>query len=292
MTAQLTVLQAGPRTAKSTRRPSAGKVLTLLPAVALLLAAFVYPLVNFVWLSFTDPEPGLDHYIKLFTDGISVKILIRTLQTSLLVALLTLVIAYPFAYAMTRVSPRARGVLTILVLLPFWTSLMARNFAWYLLLQRGGPVEKFFSFFGIDGVVLLGTVSGVTIAMVQVMLPFAVLPLYASLSGIDGRLMNAAISCGASWLKAFRTVYLPLSMPGMISAFSLVLILSLGFYVTPAILGSPQQALVSQLIDTRVNQLLDFGGGGALGMILLLLTLIVLGLVAWLGKILGGAKRV
>ncbi len=289
MTVPISVVTAG---AKNARRADGRKLLVLLPAVALLLMAFVYPLANIVWLSFTSPDPGLGNYVKLFTDGISIKILLRTLQTSALVALLTLVIAYPFAYAMTRVSPKTRGVLTILVLLPFWTSLMARNFAWYLLEHRGGPIEQFFAFFGIEGVVLLGSVAGVTIAMVQVMLPFAVLPLYASLSGIDSRLMNAAISCGASWTKAFRTVYLPLSMPGVVSAFSLVLILSLGFYVTPAILGSPQQALVSQLIATRVNQLLDFGGGGALGMILLLMTLVVLGIVSWLGKVLGGAKRV
>lgn len=255
-------------------------VLILLPAIALLAVFFVYPLANIVILSFTEPELGVSNYSKLVSDGVSVTVLVRTLTTSAFVALLTLLIAYPYAYAMTRVSARTRGILTILVLLPFWTSLMARNFAWYLLEQRGGFIEQAFAFIGIEGVVLLGSLAGVTVAMVQVMLPYMVLPLYSSLSGIDRRLMDAAVSCGAPWRTAFRTIYLPLSIPGMVSGFSLVFIMSLGFYITPAILGSPQQSLISQLIATRVTQLLDFGGGGALGVVLLVLTLAVLALVS------------
>lgn len=254
-------------------------MLIILPAIALLAAFFLYPLANIVWLSFTEPEVGVGNYTKLLNDGVSVTVLVRTLVTAGLVGLLTLLVAYPYAYAMTRVSARTRGILTILVLLPFWTSLMARNFAWYLLEQRGGFIEQAMSFIGIKDVVLLGSLAGVTVAMVQVMLPYMVLPLYTSLSSIDRRLMDAAVSCGAPWWKAFRTIYLPLSVPGMISGFSLVFIMSLGFYITPAILGSPQQSLISQLIATRVTQLLDFGGGGALGVILLALTLLVLGLV-------------
>lgn len=255
-------------------------VLALLPAVALLLCFFFYPVFHIVWLSFTDPEVGWGNYRDLLHDGVSVTVIVRTLVVSAGVAACAVLIAYPYAYAMTRVGPRMRGVLMVLVLMPFWTSLMARNFAWYLIEQRGGVIDQFFSFLGVQGVVLLGTLAGVAIAMVQVMLPFAVLPLYTSLSTIDRRLMDAASSCGAPWARAFRTVYLPLSRPGLLSSFSLVMILSLGFYITPAILGSAQHSLVSQLIAVRVGDLLDFGAGGALGLVLLVLTLAILALVA------------
>lgn len=250
-----------------------------LPATALLLVFFCYPLISIVWRSFSDPALGFGNYLSLLHDGTSVRVLWRTVFTALVVATCTLVIAYPYAYAMTRMGPRGRGIMILLVLLPFWTSLMARNFAWYLLEQRDGVIENMLAAIGIDGVVLLGSVAGVTVAMVQVMLPYMVLPLYSSMSSIDRRLLDAATSLGAPWPTAFRKVYLPLSLPGMLSGFSLVFIMSLGFYITPALLGSPQQALVSQVIGTRVNNLLDFGGAGALGAVLLVVTLLVLAVV-------------
>ncbi|WP_433272306.1 ABC transporter permease [Actinosynnema sp. CS-041913] len=256
----------------------------LLPAVAVLLVFFFYPLATIVWSSFAEPTFGLANYTALFTDGVSVTVLLRTLRTALIVGLVALVVAYPYAYAMTRVSRRTRAVLTVLVLLPFWTSVMARNFAWYLLEQRDGLIDRFFSLFGIDGVVLLGSVTGVTVAMVQVMLPFMVLPLYSNLSSIDLRLMDAATSLGANRLKSFARVYLPLSLPGVVSGFSLVFIVTLGFFVTPALLGTPQQSLVSQVIETRVGDLLDFPGAGAMGSVLLVVTLVVLFAVSRIAK--------
>ena len=263
----------------------------LLPATAVLLVFFFYPLAFIAWRSISEPELGLGNYLALLHDGVSVTVLLRTLRTAFLVALCALVIAYPYAYAMTRVSPRVRGILTLLVLLPFWTSVMARNFAWYLLEQRGGLIEKFFAAIGIDGVVLLGTVAGVTVAMVQVMLPFMVLPLYSSMSGIDHKLLDAATSLGAPRFNAFRTVYLPLSLPGVVSGFSLVFIMTLGFYVTPALLGSPRESLISQLIETRVTDLLDFAGGGALGSVLLVVTLLVLFAVSRVARPTAGLSK-
>ncbi|MFC9359211.1 ABC transporter permease [Rhodococcus sp. NPDC057014] len=274
---------AGPATRTRTRRPKAW-VWFLLPGIALLATFFFIPLANIVWQSFTDPAIGLDNYRNLITDGVSVRILVRTLLTAATVAILTLLLAYPYAYAMTRASARARSIMTILVLLPFWTSLIARNFAWFILEEGNGLIDRFFQLFGVDDVVLLGTLTGVTVAMVQVMLPYMVLPLYTSMNTIDRRLLDAAVSCGAPWRTAFRTVYFPLSVPGVISGFSLVFIMSLGFYITPALLGTPQQALIPQLIEIRVQRLLDFGAGGALGVVLLLVTLLILAVVARIAK--------
>lgn len=274
--------------------PRARRVMSswlLLPASAVLLVFFFYPLASIVWQSISEPEFGLSNYFALLTDGVSMTVLVRTLRTALLVSVFALIIAYPYAYAMTKVGPRARGILMLLVLLPFWTSVMARNFAWYLLEQRGGAIDKFFTVIGIDGMVLLGTVTGVTVAMVQVMLPFMVLPLYSSMAAIDRKLLDAATSLGAPRFRALRTVYFPLSLPGVVSGFSLVFIITLGFFVTPALLGSPQESLISQVIETRVSDLLDFAGGGALGTVLLVVTLLVLFGVSRIARPTGGLSK-
>nr|WP_323960496.1 ABC transporter permease [Arthrobacter sp. JZ12] len=239
-----TSLKAPPRPVGTRIPPKSTKnrvVLTLLPAVAFLAVFFLYPLANIVWLSFTDPSVGLGNYTDLLTDGISVTVLVRTLTTSALVALLTLLIAYPYAYAMTKVSAKTRGILTLLVLLPFWTSLMARNFAWYVLEQRGGPIDQFFSLLGIEGMVLLGSLAGVTIAMVQVMLPYMVLPLFTSLNGIDTRLMDAAMSCGVLVDR------LPNGVPAVVAAGHGVRVLP-GLHHVPRVLHHPRHPRITAAV--------------------------------------------
>ncbi|GAA1028631.1 MULTISPECIES: ABC transporter permease [Amycolatopsis] len=273
--------QAGP--GRERRRTS----WLLLPAAAVVLVFFFYPLAVILWRSFTEPSFGVGNYLAVLGDEVQLRVMLRTLRTALIITAATLVIAYPYAYAMTLVGRRARSVLTLLVLMPFWTSLMARNFAWYVLEQRGGVIEKALAAIGIDGVVLLGSVAGVTVAMVQVMLPFMVLPLQSSMLSIDRSLLHAAGSLGARRPVAFLRVYVPLSMPGVLAGVSVVFIMSLGFYITPALLGTPQQALVAQVIGTQVNDLLDFAGAGALGTILLVVTLVVLAVLSRVAAPLG-----
>lgn len=239
----------------------------VLPAVVALCVFFVYPVGRIVGDSFFSGGFGLDHYSELFDDGVTVRVLVRTILVSFAVATATLLLAYPYAYLMTIVSPRARALLIIIVLLPFWTSLMARGFAWVLLMQDNGPIDKLL------GLQLMGTVWAVIIAMTQVLLAFMVLPLYSSMQSIDRRLLSAASSLGATRRSAFMRVYLPLSVPGIVAGFSLVFILSVGFYVIPALLGSSQESVVAQLIQERTSALLDFPGAGALGTLLLVVTL-------------------
>ncbi len=190
---------------------------------------------------------------------------------------------------MTRVGDRARAVLLVIVLIPFWTSVMARNFAWLTILQRGGPVHTVLTWIGLGDVQLVGSQIGVTIAMSQVLLPFMVLPLFSALSGIDRRLLLAARGLGSSPIVAFWKIYWPLSRGGVMAGLILVFTLSLGFYVTPALLGSPQQSLIAQLLAQRTTQLLDFAGAGALGMLVLVITL---GLVAWANRIGGTVSAI
>lgn len=257
----------------------------VIPALLLLLVFLAAPLAKNFWQSFADPELGLGNYQRILTDGFTVMVILRTIVTALCVGLLALVIAYPYAYLMTIASSRVTAVLVMIVLLPFWTSLMARNFAWVLLLQKNGPVHQFFALFGLD-IVLLGSLPGVVIAMTQVLLPFVVLPLYSSMQGIDPRLVQAAGTLGSKPWVSFWRVYFPLSIPGVIGGFSLVFVTAIGFYVTPAIIGSPQQSLVAQLIAQRVSPLLDFPGAGVIGILVLLsagaMLLILRGIVALL----------
>ncbi|GID30718.1 ABC transporter permease subunit [Paractinoplanes brasiliensis] len=252
--------------------------LYLAPALVALVVLFVAPLASLVVDSFTEPETGLGNYASLFTDGYTVKVLGRTLLVALIVSVAGVLMAYPYAYAMTLCGPMMRAVLVTVVLVPFWTSMLARNFAWLVLLQDGGVVQKILTPFGLGDVRLLGTPLAVGISMTQVLLPFLVLPLYSAMSQIDGRLVAAGQSLGAPRARAFRRIYLPLSTPGVVAGMSLVFVLALGFYVTPALLGSTRSAMIAQVINVRARDLLDFGGAGAMGMFLLVVTLVVLGL--------------
>ncbi|GLW98238.1 ABC transporter permease [Microtetraspora sp. NBRC 16547] len=249
------------------RRPRG--LLLLAPALVMLLVFFAYPVADIVWRAFSEPHLGLQNLRDVFADPVTLRVLTRTVVTAFGVATLTLVLAYPYAHLMTVVSLRWRAVLMALVLLPFWTSLMARNFAWIVLLQDGGPLAKLT---GLGEKPLLGTAVGVALGMVQVLLPYMVLPLYSAMSGIDRRLLSAAASLGAPRRTVFGRIYLPLSMPGVVAGYTLVFVLALGFYITPRLLGSPQQSLIAQVIGTKVEKLLDFGGAGALSLVLLALT--------------------
>lgn len=264
-----------PRGARRLRLPAWWLVL---PAVAVLGVFFAYPVGRIVSDSFFDGGFGLGHYQELLHDGVTGRVLVRTILVALAVSTVTLLLAYPYAYLMTIVSARTRALLMIVVLLPFWTSLMARGFAWVLLLQDNGPVDKLL------GLSLMGTVWAVIVAMSQVLLAFMVLPLYSSMQSIDRRLLSAAASLGAPRGSAFLRVYLPLSVPGMVAGFSLVFILSVGFFVIPALLGSSQQSVIAQLIQERTSALLDFPGAGALGTLLLVVTLALLVVVQLVGR--------
>lgn len=254
--------------------------LLIIPAAVALILIFYLPLGRVVAQSLNDHATetgdtmnymGIGNYSALFSDGYTIRILIRTLIIGAIIALVCALFAYPYAYMMTIVRPRTRALLVTLVLVPLWTSALARSFAWVILLQGGGPVDDIFH------VTLLGTPVAVTIGMGQVLLPFAVLPMYTVMQGIDRNLLSAGQSLGASRFASFRRIYFPLSLPGLTAGTTLVFVLTLGFYLTPALLGTVQDAVIGQLIIVKTN-LLDFGGAGALGIFILVVTLVILGL--------------
>ena len=260
------------------RRPSGWSML-LVPAAVLVVTVFAYPLTLLLVRSFGEPSPGMGNYQALWSSGVFRTVLIRTFVTALVVCAVCLLLGYPYAYLMTVVSRRWRDVMIVVVLLPFWTSLMVRTFAWLVLLQDNGAVNRALGGVGLGPLHLIRNTTGVVIGMAQVMLPFAVLPLYAAMLKIDRRLLDAAAACGARPAAAFLRVYVPLSAPGVTSGMSLVFILSLGFFITPQILGSPSNALLSQLLYTQITQLSNWGAGAAMGFSLLVAALAVLLLV-------------
>jgi putative spermidine/putrescine transport system permease protein len=248
-------------------------IVLLAPALLLVLAFFVVPIGAILVRSFTEPEPGFHTYQQLLSDPTTMRVLARTLVTAVAATAACLALGYPYAYLMTLVTPTTRSLLMVIVLVPFWTSLMARTFAWISLLQRDGPASAVLGFFGLPHITLLGTSTGVLIGMVQILLPYMVLTLHTNLSQIDRGLVTAAQSLGANRFRAFRQVYLPLSAPGIVAGCALAFILSIGFYITPQLLGSPQQSILAQVIGVRVERLSDFAGAGGLSLILLVATI-------------------
>lgn len=257
----------------------------LTPATVLLLAVFVLPLGVMLWHAFFQPHPGLENVTWYLGDATQRRVLLRTFTTAAKVTAVCLLLGYPYAYAMVAAGPRLRALLLLVVLVPLWTSLMVRTFAWVILLQDHGLVQNALAAVGLGHPQLIRSNLGVVIGMTQILLPFMVMPLYAVMRSIDRRLVQASSSLGASPLVTFTQVWLPLSLPGVGAGALIVSISSLGFYVTPALLGSPGDSLISQQIYAQVNGLLQFGHGGAMGVVLLVTTLLLVGLV------LGGIRR-
>ncbi|MCA0015213.1 ABC transporter permease [Mesorhizobium sp. B292B1B] len=251
-----------------------------LPALILLFAVIGYPLLTIVVRSLSEPQWGLQNYIWFFGAPINLAVLQRTFLISAWVTLVCVVCAYPYAYLMTAVRPGVRLVLLLCVLIPFWVSGVVRTLSWVILLQDSGVINSILRALGFGGIRLIRTQTGVVIGMAQVLLPFMILPLYSVMKGIDLRLVQAARSLGARPSRAFLTVYLPLSLPGVYAGAIIVFILALGFYITPALLGGPRSTMLSTLVQTQVLSLLQWGRGGAMGVVLLVTTFVLLALAA------------
>ncbi|MGJ4858540.1 ABC transporter permease [Labrys sp. KB_33_2] len=259
---------------------SAYPSLLTVPAVLLLILAMGYPLLTVVVRSFAEPSWGLQNYVWFFSTPANLTVLARTFSIAAWVTLVCVVAAYPYAYLMTAVGPKWRLVLILCVLVPFWVSGVVRTLAWVVLLQDSGVINTALQALGLDGIKLIRTPLGVVIGMAQVLLPFMILPLYSVMRSIDLRLIQAARSLGANPVRAFWQIYLPLSLPGVFAGAIIVFILSLGFYITPALLGGPRSTMLSTLVQNQVLSLLAWGRGGAMGVILLVATFLLLAIAA------------
>ena len=263
------------------------------PVIVFLAIFFVYPLIEIFQRSITEPTTGLGNYVRFFQSNTYIGVLTNTLKMSVIVTAVCLLLAYPYAYLMNRVSGRTASLMLMAVLIPFWTSILVRTYAWTVILQDTGIINSVLLRAGIidEPLSLMRNLLGVVIGMIHILLPFMLLPLYAVMRRIDMDYMRAAANLGASPFEAFWRVFFPLSLPGVFAGALLVFIIALGFYITPALLGSPSDTMLSQLVVQQVQQLFNWGMGSAMAFILLAATLIVLaivGRVADIEAMLGG----
>jgi len=213
-------------------------------------------------------------------------ILLRTFQISAIVTAIALLMGYPLAFWLSTLSERKANMLLILVLLPFWTSVLVRIAAWIVLLQNNGLVNRFLMFLGATDapIPLLFNRLGVVIAMVHILLPFMILPLYSVMKSVPSNYLRAAVSLGSPPLAAFFRVYLPQTYPGVAAGGLLVFITCIGYYVTPALLGGPADQMLSYYVAQYTNVEVNWGMACALGGVLLTTTLVLYALYRKVSK--------
>ena len=263
------------------------------PGLLLIGAIALSPIAWLFWLSFrSGSDFTLEHYERLLHPTYTLT-LQTTFELSFLVTAICIALGYPLAYLISQVRPRLAGFLLLLVLFPVWTSLLVRCYAWLVLLQRRGVVNSWLQDMGLieAPLKLMHNFTGTTIGMVHIMLPFMVLPLYATMRSINRDYVRAAANLGASPVRAFWDVFVPLSFPGLFAGIIIVFVLCLGFYVTPALLGGGRVMMWSMQIERNVTYHSDWGAASALGVVLLAMTLAILwgvGRLIGFDRIVGG----
>ena len=252
-------------------------MLLVAPLTLYMVAFYLLPLASMLLRSVADPTWTLENYRRLGGDAVFLEVFWTTLRTSFVVTLGALALGYPVALALSRLRRSAATLVLIVVLLPFWTSVLVRSYAWMVLLGRKGLVNETLIASGlIDAPLkLLNTSFAVHIAMVHILLPYMILPIASVLRQIDGALLRAAAGLGAPPWRVFLQVVLPLSMPGVAAGALLVFVLSLGFYITPALVGGPRDLMLSMLIAQQVD-LLNWPYAACLSAALLATTLLLI----------------
>ncbi|MGX9965462.1 ABC transporter permease [Roseomonas sp. F4] len=275
------------------RRQDVGWWLLILPAFLLMTAFYVAPIAQVLAISFTEPTPGLGNYERLFTSESVQRVIVTTLRICLITTALSLLLGYVLSYRIALSSPSAQRWWILAVLVPLWISVLVRAFAWVTLLRRQGLVNETLMASGVitEPLALVWNEFGIIVGMVHYMVPYAVLPMLASMREIDPRLMAAARGLGASRFTIFGRIFLPLSLPGLLAAGVLVFIFSLGFYITPALLGGGKTLMVAEWIGLQILDLLRWGLGTMMATMLvvaILTTLAVFARIVDLRRIFGG----
>ena len=262
--------------AVSTQRYSRFLTWVLLsPLVLLLTLAFVYPIVQFLSLSFFDPYPTLEYYQQIWDRTFYTTIMIRTFRTALVTTIACLVLGYPVAYLLSTLRGTTAAIVAAIVILPLWISILVRTYVWTVFLGRNGVINTAAQSLGIIDrpIQLLNTELAVWLAMTQILLPMMILPIYSSLRAIPPDLGRAGFSLGADGRQVFRHIILPLSLPGVAAGAVLVFIISLGYFITPMLLGGPRSMMIATLITEQATKFLDWPLASALSTILMLITL-------------------
>lgn len=251
-----------------------------MPYLVLVGAMIIIPIGWLFFLSFIgrDGSFSFENYERMLNSRAYFRIFMTTFKISMLTTLFCALLGYPLAYFMSQISRKWASICMIGVLIPFWTSLLVRTYAWLVLLQKKGLVNDIAIDLGLiaEPIKFVHNTSGTLIGMVHIMLPFLILPLYANMRAIDSHCIKAASSLGATPTRAFWTVFFPLSIPGLLAGLLIVFVLCLGFYVTPAVLGGGKVIMAAMKISSNIELYFSWGAASALGVVLLVVTMIIL----------------
>ena len=250
------------------------------PALLLILVTMLLPVGWLFYLSVLSDAGAwsLEHYRRMWEQPSYGRTFWITFEVSLLTTGICILLGYPLAYFLSELPKRTANLCLIAVLLPLWTSLLVRTYAWLVLLQRKGLINNWGIELGLwdEPLALVHNLTGTLVGTVHVMLPFLVLPLYSAMRAMDRNTLRAAANLGASPMRSFWLVFFPLAMPGLVTGALIVFILCLGFYVTPAVLGGGKVIMVSSRIANDIEMSFNWGAASALGVVLLVLTAVLI----------------
>lgn len=250
--------------------------LKFLPYGLWMIAFTILPLLLLIYYTFTDPSGGftLDNVIRM---GHYADVLVRSLLLSAIATILCLLIGYPFAYFMSRMSSQKQKTLLLLIMIPMWTSLLLRTYAWMTLLENNGLINKFLALFGIGPFRMINTSGAVVLGMVYDFLPFMILPLYTSMMRIDRSLLEASADLGAGGGQTLRRVIFPLSVSGILSGITMVFVPAASTFVISRLLGGGTDLLIGDLIESQfVGNIYNPYFGSALSLLLMVVILIIM----------------
>ena len=260
-----------------------------IPALISITLIIVIPVGWLFSLSFIGKtgDFSFENYQKMIVYKSYFRVFKTTFNVSFLTTVFCILLGYPLSYFLSQIPKKFVGIFLLTVLLPFWTSLLVRTYAWLVLLQRKGMINNFAIDLGLweAPIKLAHNLNGTLIGMIHIMLPFMVLPLYAAMQRIDRQTIQAASNLGANPFQAFWQVFVPLSLPGVAAGSLIVFILCLGFYVTPAVLGGGKVIMVSMQITAILEDQFNWGAASALGVVLLVATFIFLFLASKILKL-------
>lgn len=265
-----------PALARLGRKAKARDMWLMSPALLFVVALLALPV---GWLAVLSLQTGGaitgEHYMRLITDPVYLRAILLTLKIAIIVTALAVAIGYPVSYLLSQLSATWATIGLTLVMVPFWTSLLVRTYAWLVLLQRQGLINRTLINLGIidEPLYLAHNETGTIIGMLHIMVPLLILPLYANMKRIDNSLIFAAASLGASPTQRFWRVYFPLSLPGLTAGMVLIFVLSLGFYITPAILGGGRTLMIAMLMERNVNLFFEWGAASSLAIAFVALVL-------------------
>jgi len=245
--------------------------LLVAPFLALVVLLYLGPILNILWLSVTEPQPGLQNFEKLVTSDTIARIIWTTVRICVVTTAFSVMLGYCIAYAMVHAHQKQQHLMLTLLLVSFWISILVRTFSWLMLLGRNGLVNNGLEAIGViaEPIAFMRNELGVLIGMVHYMVPYAVLPMLVNMQTLDTRVMSASRNLGASGQQTFFRIYLPMTKPGVVAASLLVFILSLGFYVTPAVLGGGKVLMVAEYISVQLLVTLKWGTAAMLASLML-----------------------